>query len=167
MTDLSVYALTGRDYSSQRDSLKRHIEQLPLSSDFELKNWLSTLESSHLKQMEVDATRYCCCKDFPYLCEVAGADLIDIAAMAYCAEGCLDGEVKKNADFVESLLIGLAVAVCVERLRRIGWVVVNGQMMISLREPRPYQVTQRGLKEGVWSDDPFTLWILGSQIQLH
>jgi hypothetical protein len=167
MLDRRVFVTRGEDYTSQRDSLERYIDQLPSSSDFDLQNWLSTLESGQLKRMEVDATKYCCCSDLSHSLKISGDSLIAIAAMAYCAEGCLDGEVQESAAFTEKLLIGLAVAVCIERLRRTGWVVLTGRMMISMRDPRPYQVTQRGLTDGVWSDDPFTLWVLGSQIQLH
>lgn len=167
MADTSFSAKHRSDYKRQRDSLQRYIDQLPWNSDFELQNWLFTLDSEQLKHIELDAMGYCCRKDFPYSYEISIADLIDIASIAYRAEGCLDGEVEKSGEFVDSILIGLAVAACIERLRRTGWVVITGRMMIALRDPRPYRVTQRGMEDGVWSDDPFTLWILGSKIELH
>jgi hypothetical protein len=152
-----------------RDSLHEFIANLPRDAEFVLQDWLETLELTQLKDIEDDATKCCTCTDSGAHAEIASKDLANIATMAYCAERYLDLDMNVNAALycIDTLLIGLAVAACIERLKRTGWLVVIGKIGIELQDPRPYRLTQQGLDEGLWSHEPMTLWILGSSLQIH
>jgi len=148
-----------------RDSLHDFIAGLPENAEFSIQNWLETLELSQLKNIEDDTTKYC--TNPAALGKVTLADLADIATTAFFAERRLDIDLDEASCCIDTLMIGLAVAACIERLKRAGWVVLNGKIGIVLEEPRPYRITQLGVEEGVWSAEPMTLWILGSSLQLH
>lgn len=150
-----------------RDDLQRYIAVLPGNCEFSLHNWLHTLEIRQLKTIQQDATLYCL-----DLCSAqaearAAGELSDIAAMAYWAENRSSSRMDEFAEGVEDLLIGLAVAACLELLERIGWVYVTGKIRTVLTDPRPYAVARRGIEEGIWSEDPMVLWVLGFGLQLH
>jgi hypothetical protein len=150
-----------------RDSLHEFISRLPRHAEFILQDWLETLELTQLKNIEEDATKCCACTGAGAPAEITLKDLADIASMAYCAERHLDMDLDEAVYCIDTLLIGLAVGACIERLKRAGWLVVIGKIGIELQDPRPYRPTQQGLAEGFWSHEPMTLWILGSSLQIH
>lgn len=148
-----------------RDSLHDFIAALPENAEFSVQNWLETLALAQLKDIEDDTTKYCTTPGA--LGKLMLADLADIASTAYLAERRLEIDVDEAKYCLDTLMIGLAVAACIERLKRAGWVVLNGKVSILLKEPRPYRITRQGVEEGLWSSEPMTLWILGSSLQLH
>ena len=150
-----------------RDSLEKFIAQLPSDVEFKLHDWLKTLRTRQLRCIEEDALNCCDLNSPRLLPQTAAVDLAEIALMAYAAESCGEVPTDEDADCLEGLLIGLAVAACIERLQRIGWVTIIRKMGILLRDPRPYRVTQKGLLEGVWSHEPVTLWVLGTRLEIH
>jgi hypothetical protein len=159
--------LQRRTYKLHRSSLSKYISRLPTPVDFRIHDWLQTLRTRQLRCIEQDA-KICADSDiYPTLPGPAAVDLGAIALMAYTTENCSEDIPEDDIDCLDGLLIGLAVAACVERLKRIGWVTVTSRMSIVLRDPRPYRVTQKGLDEGFWSDDPMILWILGADLQIH
>lgn len=137
MTARHILNMRRSVYASHRASLQKYIAQLPFDFDLKLQDWLATLELNQLRIMENDATRCYSYDDLGRSQEISAVDLIDIASMAYSAEQCFSENSSRNADFEESLLIGLAVAVCIERLKRAGWVAITGRVEILLQDPRP------------------------------
>jgi hypothetical protein len=150
-----------------RDDLQRFIAVLPGNRELNLHDWLQTLETQQLRKIQEDAT-LCCVDAGDAAAEISALnDLTDIASMAYSAERRCSDSTDEVDDGIEELLIGLAVATCLERLKRVGWVNITGRVRIVLGDPRPYHVTHRGVKEGAWSEEPMILWILGFQLGLH
>lgn len=159
--------MLGRDYKRQRDSLRHYIEQLRTLADFNLSDWLKTLNIDQLQHIENDAIDCACATDCESGFACVAPDLFDIASMAYTAELRYEIEVDDESEIAQTILIGLAVAACLERLKRRGWIEITGKVELVLKEPRPYRITQRGLEEGPWSNDAMVLWILGNRINLH
>jgi len=163
----SCFAIQIADHRAGRDSLGKFINQLPAHAKFHLNDWLATLATIQLIQIEKDAT-YCGLDDGLALSQTTTAtDLTEIVSMVYFAERRFDVEVEEIVHCASSLLIGLAAAACIERLRRIGWLTLTGKLALVMYGSRPYRVTYKGLIEGVWSSDPMTLWILGAEIDLQ
>jgi hypothetical protein len=150
-----------------RESLEAYIAQQPSYVRFKVHDWLDTLETAQLHRLEKEA-RDCCESDaIETLSTTAVVDLVDIATMAYVAERCGELCEDEAAERVEDLLIGLAVAACIERLRRAGWVVVTNRFGIMLTETQPYRITHKGLTEGFWSSEAMILWLLGTSLEKH
>lgn len=150
-----------------RDSLEEFIDQLPSAADFKIHDWLKTLGTRQLRRIEKDAIKYCDCDAYPAMQQKEAYNLIEVALMAYVAENCSEVDTEEDIDFLDILLVGLAVAACVERLKRAGWVILTSRLGILLQGSRPYRVTQKGLDEGFWSHDPITLWVLGVDLAIH
>jgi hypothetical protein len=83
------------------------------------------------------------------------------------AENRFEVSIDEALEYLDNLLVGLAVVACIERLNRAGWVTIIRKMSIVIQDPRPYWVTQRGFKEGIWSKEPLTLWLLGTGLEIH
>lgn len=153
---------------SRRARLADFIARQTSKSIFRLHDWLRTLETGELQQIEEDAQ--CCCfhADIPGVIPASEVvDLIDAALMAYVAERSFEISQEDALAYLDDLLIGLSVAACIERLERSGWLVSTDRVGILLSDPRPFRVTQKGLQEGIWSAEPLTLWLLGVSLEIH
>lgn len=153
--------------NSPCDSLAEFIEKRSTDVDFKVHDWLETLMTAELRRVEEHAQDCCYGRFAKTIFENEADGIIDVALMAYSAEMCYEVASDEAFDVIENLLVGLSVAACIERLKRNGWLVITKRMSILVQSPRPYQITQKGLMEGLWSNDPLTLWILGASLSLH
>ena len=153
---------------SRRARLADFIAHRSSGLKFRLHDWLRTLETAELLKIEADAQ--CCCfhDELPdAISAVDVVDLVDAALMAYAAERSFEISQDDARDCLDDLLIGLSVAACIERLERVGWVTSTNRVGILLECPKPFRVTHKGLQEGIWSEEPLTLWLLGMSLELH
>jgi hypothetical protein len=56
--------------------------------------------------------------------------VIELVLIAYAAETCSEVDTAEGVDFVDDLLIELAVSACVERLKRAEWVALTSRISI-------------------------------------
>lgn len=150
-----------------KDDLQRFLALLPEDREFDIRDWLQTLQLAQLRVVQKDATAY----GLDLWINTADTyeinDLTALAELAYCAESDEHYANHRQEYECDDLLIGLAVAACIERLRRVGWVRVTDRLRLCLGGPRPYTVTKEGYAEGVWSEEPMVLWVLGFHLAVH